>query len=230
MEANWSKLQTQFHTEGYCEFKNFFPPELLNDWRDTVKMLVDCPDLKGVNHINKTFEKADVNARDGAGSYKFISIDGRVSLSPYFKDLAGYYKSISNFLSIFTGLDIVPSWDEKSSVTFMFYPAPGGTLLPHFDTNQPTFLLYLSDNKNEGGTKLYPLSTLRPTILGHPDELIGEPIVVYPEFGKILLFNGRKVWHESQPVQNNDKISVVFNFYEKNDQWRPKEISERLYK
>lgn len=225
MNANWSTLQTQFWSEGYVILDNFFPDEIIGSWKEKVLQNTVVAEI-GVNVINKFYASDDPNSRDAAGSYNFISIDGRRSLN--FPSLSEYYNSTANFLSLFTGLDIVTSFDKQSSVTFMFYPAPGGSLTAHYDTNQITFLIYLTDN-DDGGTKLYPISALRPTILGQPDEIISEPVIILPRRGRILLFNGRRIWHQSLPVNLNYKISSVWNYYEKHDNWRPLEVSKRLY-
>lgn len=228
MKNNWNELQTNFWSKGFCIIDNLIPDNLLISWRDLVhwysKYSEKCP---GVNKVSKKFDTANLEGRDAAGEYKFTSIDGRISRQ--FNSLDNYYHSLSNFISLFTGLDIVESFDLQSSVTFMNYEAPGGTLVPHYDTNGITLLLYLTNNE-DGGTQLQPLDTLRPTVLGYPDEVLGESIIVLPKFGRAVLFQGRKVWHSSMATIKTPKISSVWNYYINGDNWRPPEVSKRLYK
>jgi hypothetical protein len=228
MKANWSELQTQLLKDGYVILDNLFPNDLIAKWRKEAEDLSIIENRPGINHINKKFDKVDLETRDSIGEYKFVSIDGRVSLK--IPGLKEYYHSLTNFLSLFTGMDIVESFDEQSSLSLMVYKPPGGTLLPHFDSQSLSFLLYLTDNLDEGATKLLPISALRPTNINHPDEIIGEPIKIYPKSNRSLIFFGRRVWHSSEPVFKSTKISAVFNYYEKGDDFRPKGVSERLYK
>lgn len=227
MKENWSNKQTEFWSRGYTIFDNLFPEELLLEWKKNVEWLSKNSEAAGVNRIDKEYTETNIEARDDKGLYRFTSIDGRANSE--FKGLKNYYHCLSHFLSILSGLDIVESSDFQSAITFMHYKSGGSTLTHHFDTNFLTLLLYLTDNE-DGGTQIQPLNTLRPTLLGCADEVIGEPIIILPKFGRVVAFLGRKVWHGSLPSIKSDKISVVFNYYENGDGWRPKEISERLYK
>ncbi len=227
MKLNISQLNTDFWSQGFCILDGLFPSELLKDWKVRVEWLSKYSKSEGVNHINKTFTEANLAARDGVGTYKFTSIDGRSCFD--FPGIKEYYHSNSNFLSLLTGLDIVESFDRQSAITFMNYQPPGGQIIPHFDTNFLTFLLYLTDNEGEGATEILPITSLRPTILGHADEVIGESIKIYPKFGRVLLFNGRRCWHSSNPVVKENKISSVWNYYPKDDNFRPADVSKRLY-
>lgn len=227
MKESWSEKQTQFWKDGYVIFENLFPKPVLERWVEFVKFYSEDKECIGVNHIHKKFDKPDLETRDGIGEYKFTSIDGRFCFN--FTGLTEYYHSLSNFLSLFTGLDLVESWDKQSAVTFMNYTAPGGQIIPHYDTNGFTLLLYLTDNPTEGATSLQPISSLKPTVLGHPDEVISPPILIYPKIGKVVFFQGRKCWHQSLPVTEHNKVSVVMNYYERDDNWRPADVSKRLY-
>lgn len=226
MKENWSTKQTQFWEQGYTIFDNLLPLLMIEYWRGCVEGYSEC-DGEGINHISKKFDKPNAEARDAAGEYRFTSIDGRLCFS--FHALTEYYYSTANFLSLFTGLDVVESWDRQSAITFMNYPATGGQIVPHYDTNGLTLLLYLTNNPDEGATQLYPLTSLRPTLLGQPDEIIGEPVLIYPKAGMAVLFQGRRCWHSSLPTIKANKISAVFNYYQKDDNWRPADVSKRLY-
>lgn len=224
---NWSNKQTQFWEQGYVVLENLFPDSVIKEWHDFVNYHSPLLNVEGINHIHKKFDKPNLEARDAAGEYKFTSIDGRKCFE--FQGVREYYVCMTNFLSLFSGLDIVPSWDKQSAVTFMNYTAPGGQIVPHYDTNGFTLLIYLTSNEDEGATMLYPLTSLRPTLLGEPDEIIGKPVFIYPKVGTAVFFQGRRCWHQSLPVFKNDKISSVWNYYEKNDNWRPADVSKRLY-
>lgn len=227
MKLNFSQLSTSFWGEGYCVIDGFFPVGLVEGWRVIIEDLSNQKNREGVNHIHKIFDKPDLDTLDGAGEYKFSSVDGRI-LFKMLPNLDGYYHSISNFLSILTGLDIVPSTDKQSSITAMIYKPPGGNLLWHHDSDKLTWLLYFTDN-NEGGTEMLPLTAKQPTILGEPDKIVGETVTILPKIGRCVAFQGQKIWHRSLPVENSMKISSVWNFYEHGEQWRPDSISKRLY-
>ena len=229
MKLNLSQLQTDFWSRGYTIIDNLFPAELLEKWKSQVEFLSKYCKAPGINHIEKEFKDASPEARDGIGKYKFTSLDGRIIFADdLFSGIQEYYHSISNFLSLLTGLDLVESFDKQSSISFMNYTVPGGCIAPHFDSNGVTFLLYLTDNE-DGGTKILPINKLRPTILGQADEVIGEPEIILPKCGRAVIFQSRKLWHESMSVFKSNKISSVWNFYERGDNWRPKEVSDRLY-
>lgn len=227
MEINFSELSTRFWHSGFCLIDDLFPADLLKEWKHNVEYLSEHSEAAGVNRIDKVFEKEDLETRDSSGSYKFTSIDGRANSE--FRCLQSYYFSISNFLSLLLNSDIVTSFDEQSSISFMKYDPPGGTLLNHFDSNFPSFVLYLTDNPDEGATEILPITALRPTILNRADEVIGPAVKIYPKFGQVLLFNGARCWHGSNPVFKFPKISAVFNYYVKGNEFRPDQVSKRLY-
>jgi hypothetical protein len=222
-----NKNQVEFLTQGFTVIDDFFPVDVVTAWKNHVYALAETQQ-EGVKIVDKTFSQANLEARDSAGRYKFVSINGLAAFK--MDGVEHWYNAMSKYLSLFTGLDIVGSWDKQSSVTFMKYDAPGGGLVHHFDSNFITFLLYLTDNPEEGATDMLPISALFPTNLGQPDEKRGESVLVYPKFNRVVIFQGRKVWHSSQPVFKDTKISSVWNFYERGDTWRPKDVSERLYK
>jgi len=228
MKANWQELQTQFWKDGYCILDNLIPKDLVEYWAAIALDLSTKLTRQGVKKIEKQFDAADLETRDAAGIYSLVSIPGYVAFCD-FENLKIYYQNLANFLSLFTGLDIVLSEDIESAVTVMVYPPPAGQMTAHYDTNPITVLLYLTDNQ-DGGTELYPLTARRPTTLTTIDEFIADPIVILPKVGRIVLFQGQKIWHKALPVTKTTKISSAWNYYIKGENWRPKGVSERLYK
>jgi hypothetical protein len=228
MKLNTSELQTQFWNEGYVIINNLIPPGFITDWRIQIMAnttFIDNPEL-GINYVKRKFDEANLETRDSAGEYNLVSVDGRFAFNLY--GLKEYYDSTANFLSLFTGLDIVESFDRQSAVTFMRYDPPAGQMVHHYDTNSLTVLLYLTDNE-DGATELWPITTHRPTTLTTPDEIVGESVKILPVTGKMVIFQGRRCWHNSSPVLKGTKISSAWNYYINGDNWRPPEVSKRLY-
>jgi hypothetical protein len=224
-----NKNQIEFYNKGFTVLDDLIPPAVIQTWVDLVEFAAQggYGHNQSVKTVKKVFEQADLETRDGAGKYDFTSINGNLALE--FNHVKVLYGVMAKYISLLTGLDIVESWDKESSVTFMRYSPPSGQLVEHFDSNFITMVIYLTDNPNQGQTKILPISALRPTNLGQPDEVVDGFRYISPQKGRVLLFQGRRCWHSSEPVIDEVKISSVWNFYERNDNWRPKGVSERLY-
>ena len=230
MKLNYSQLNTDFWQKGFCIIDDLFPADLLIQWKHMIEYLSEYSEATGVNHIQKEFKEANKEIGDAAGKYRFTSLDGRILFQDnLFPGLQEYYSSHANFLSLLLGLDVVTSEDKQSSISVMRYAPPGGELLYHYDQNFPSFVLYLTDNPNEGATRLYPITSLKSTVLGEPDKIIGESVAIYPKKGRVLIFNGAKCWHASEKVEKDTKISIVFNFFQNGINNRSNEVSNRLY-
>lgn len=232
---NWSEKQTEFWAQGYTVFDDFFDKSLIKDWRERalsiaerISFFTDHFPNYGIKKIKKTFLEADLEARDAAGTYDLITIN-YIAIKDRFPHLECYYNSLTPFLSLFTGLDIVISQDEESAATIMIYEPPAGQMVSHFDSQDISVLLYFTDN-SDGGTELWPITSRRPTILGQPDEIIGEPVTILPQAGRMVLFQGQKCWHKACAVEKATKVSSAWNYYIRGNSWRPAQINERLYK
>lgn len=230
MKTNWQEKQTEFWQKGFTIFDDFFPEDVVKKWRKTAMLISNSPEqFEGVKRIEKKFDTEDKETRDGSGIYSLTSINGNAVFTGMFQDLETYYKNFVSFLSLFTGLDIVTSFDRQSAVTIMVYEPPAGQMLSHYDTQDISVLLYLTDN-DEGGTEIYPITAKKPTVLGQPDEIVGTPEIILPKTGRIAIFRGQQCWHTATPVEHSIKVSSAWNYYIKGNNFRPAGVSERLYK
>lgn len=102
----------------------------------------------------------------------------------------------------------------RSRYVVKVYRAPDGGQGWHYDTNSVTALLYLSDNP-DGATRLQALD--------------GQTYTVFPACGDLLLFQGRKCWHRSDPVRTGAKVVIPFNLYTPGEYTRPDGLDDVIY-
>lgn len=93
----------------------------------------------------------------------------------------------------------------------------------HYDTNGITVLLFLTTNSE---------APLRMQVQrSHPGKK--DPWVehrkIYAKKGALLIMQGRKVLHGSEPTVNEQKLSVVYNYYERHDTYRHEDFDNFVY-
>lgn len=122
-----------------------------------------------------------------------------------------------------THTDAVISPYPLSDVNIKAYPAGGGTLGLHYDTNGITVLLFLTTNKE---------APLRMQIeRSHPSKKESwiEHRHIHACKGSLLVMQGRKVLHDSEPTISEQKFSVVYNYYERHDTYRHEDFDDFVY-
>ena len=110
-----------------------------------------------------------------------------------------------------------------SDVNIKAYPPGGGTLGLHYDTNGITCLLFLTTNQE---------APLRFSVeRSHPSKK--EPWLehgrIHARKGALLLMQGRKVLHDCEPTVSEQKLSVVYNYYERHDTYRHADFDNFVY-
>lgn len=138
-------------------------------------------------------------------------------------ELNAVYHSILPLVSLITLKEAIISPYEQSDINIKAYPAGGGTLGEHYDTNGITVLLFLTTNKEA------PLRMKIPR--SHPAK--GEWIEhknIYAQQGSLLVMQGREILHDCEPTVTEQKLTVVLNYYEQGDTWRPKQFDDFVYR
>ena len=159
---------------------------------------------------------------DGGGDYLYKVMDMQKIIT-YFPELVPLYHSMVPLISVITHGDVITSPHSGSEITLKIYQDKKAAQGWHYDTNTITALLYLTTNQ-EGATvckvqKHHP-SWTKPKVKTHK---------IYPRAGSLLLMQGREVWHCAEPLINEIKVVVPFNYYLKNDTWRPAGIDDLVY-
>jgi hypothetical protein len=138
-------------------------------------------------------------------------------------ELSAVYHAIVPLISLITHTDTVVSPYATSDINIKAYPAGGGTLGLHYDTNGITVLLFLTTNKE---------APLRMQIeRSHPSKK--KPWIehkkIFAKKGSLLVMQGRKVLHDSEPTVAEQKLSVVYNYYERHDTYRHEDFDDFVY-
>ncbi|GIB73305.1 hypothetical protein VCSRO19_0913 [Vibrio cholerae] len=141
----------------------------------------------------------------------------------YLPELEAIYHSILPIVSMITCTDTVVSPYKLSDMNIKAYPAGGGTLGLHYDTNGITVLLFLTENKEA------PLRVQIPRSHPSQDKDWIEHKKVYAKKGALLIMQGRKVLHDCEPTITEQKLSVILNYYERHDTYRHEDFDNFVY-
>jgi hypothetical protein len=121
-----------------------------------------------------------------------------------------------------TNTDTIVSPYEQSEINIKAYPPGGGTLGEHYDTNGITVLLFLTTNKEA------PLRMQIPRFHPNKGKWI-ENKSIYANQGSLLVMKGREILHDCEPTVYEQKLTVVLNYYEEGDTWRPEQFDNSVY-
>lgn len=198
--------------------ESLIPEEICNKLADKVNSIISQGIVPLVDH-------------GGLGNKAVSDLGGRY-LHHIFKgdDIRGHlpelnciYHAILPIVNMITCTDAITSPYPDSDINIKAYPAGGGALGLHYDTNGITVLLFLTSNKEA------PLRIQVPR--EHPSK--NEPWIehhkIYAQKGALLIMQGRKVLHDSEPTQTEQKLSVIYNFYERHDTYRHKDFDNFVY-
>lgn len=183
--------------------------------------------------VNSVIANGDVPLVDhnGLGNQTVSDLGGRYlhhifkgdDIRKYLPELNCIYHAILPIVSMVTCADAVVSPYPLSDINIKAYPAGGGALGLHYDTNGITVLLFLTTNEEA------PLRVQTPR--QHPSKK--EPWIehkkIYAKKGALLVMQGRKVLHDSEPTITDQKLSVVYNFYERHDTYRHEDFDNFVY-
>lgn len=213
-----SQLQRNYIYNQYCEIENIIPDSLSIEIFEKAQELILNKKIYLVNHQGLGTKKE----LDGSGKY-FHHIFKGTDIRRWFPELIGLYHAFLPIVSWVTCTETVLSPYLDSDINIKAYPPGGGTIGWHYDTNAITVLLYLTSNKEA------PLEMQIQK--KHPSKKDWiENVDFFSKKGSLFLMQGRKIWHQSQPTIKEHKMVVVFNYYTKDDQWRPSHFDDFVYK
>lgn len=202
----------------YTIIENLIPDDICDRIAKNIDDVILNDLVKLVNH-------------DGLGNDAVSDLGGKYyhhifkgdDIRKYVPELECIYHAILPIVSMITCTDAVVSPYPLSDINIKAYPAGGGTLGLHYDTNGITVLLSLVSNLEA------PLRAQIPR--SHPSK--NEPWIenreIYVKKGGLLLMQGRKVLHDSAPTTNEKKYSVIYNFYERHDTYRHEDFDNFVY-
>lgn len=159
---------------------------------------------------------------DLGGAYNHYIFKGD-DIRRYLPELTAIYHSLVPLISLVTHTDVVVSPYPLSDINIKAYPPGGGTLGLHYDTNGITVLLFLTTNQE---------APLRMQIeRSHPSkkEPWTEHRNMFAKKGSLLIMQGRKTLHDSEPTVTEQKLSVVYNYYERHDTYRHEDFDNFVY-
>lgn len=210
--------QRNFHHELNTVVPGVLPEGMCETLAERAQSLIDEGRIHLVNHEGT----GGVTELDQGGKYyhhMFLGEDVR----QYMPEIVAAYHALKGQIAAITCGNVVLSPHADSDINIVVYPADGGTMGMHLDTNGITVLIYLTTN-SEGGL-----------LLKLPHEHPGEPETTYTEkrifaeAGSLLVMQGRKVWHVSEPTTSEVKMVAVLNYYYEGDTWRPEHFDQFVY-
>jgi hypothetical protein len=214
----------EYHHELITVIPNVFPADLCQKLTERLLGLIERGAIPLVDHEGKGTELE----LDEGGKYLHHLVDGG-GIREHFLELQGAYFAQTQLIAAITSDDVVCSPYPDSDINIKAYPPNGGTVGRHRDTNGITVLMYLTTN-TEGPLRLE---------IDHDDPWAGtamslqnstEHREVFAEAGSMVLMQGRKVVHDSEPMKNEFKAVVIYNYYSRGDTRRPGHFDDFVYR
>jgi hypothetical protein len=215
---NIDKHRCEYFTDYVTVIDQLLSEEICAKLRAKVNEVIDKELVPLVDHQGLGAD----NVLDAGGRYLHHIFRGP-DIRKYLPELDAVYHAILPIISLVTLSDAVLSPYEQSDINIKVYPAGGGTLGEHKDTNGITVLLFLTTNREA------PLRMQIPRMHPSQKEAWIERKNIYAQAGSLLIMQGREILHDCEPTVTEQKMSVVLNFYKKGDTWRPKEFDDFVY-
>lgn len=216
--------RAEYHTQLWTTLTDLVPAALCEDLTNRLKDLIKAEGLPLVDHegLGTRLEL------DGGGRYLHYLADG-AAVRSHFPELTTAYHVLLPLVRAITLRPAVLSPYSSSDVNIKAYPPGGGTVGPHYDTNAITVLLYLTAN-TEAPLRLWsemhdPWSG---TDLADP-QCEYHQVKLQPSQGTLLVMQGRRIWHDSEPTINEFKAVAIFNYYWEGDVRRPDQFDPFVY-
>lgn len=195
------------------------PEALCDELAERVDKLISAGEVGWVNHSGLGTDAVS----DLGGVYKHHIFQGQ-DVRIHLPELNSVYHALTPLISVITHTDTVISPYSASDINIKAYPPGGGTLGLHYDTNGITVLLFLTTNRE---------APLRMQVeRAHPSRKSKwvEHKKIHARKGSLLIMQGRRVLHDSEPTITEKKYSVVFNYYERHDTYRHEDFDDFVYR
>lgn len=197
---------------------HLIPEAICNALETRVNHLIESNTISRVKHSHLGTDAVS----DLGGVYNHYIFKGP-DIREHFPELNAVYHALLPLISLITHTDTVLSPYPQSDINIKAYPPGGGTLGLHYDTNGITVLLFLTTN-NEAPLRMQVTRS-------HPSRK--EPWIehrkIFAKKGSLLIMQGRKSLHDSEPTLTEQKQTVVFNYYERHDTYRHKDFDSFVY-
>jgi len=215
---NLTKHVAEYHYDYVTVLDNIVPPPLCDTLKERVEQTIEQGRVKLVNHQGLGTREVS----DAGGQYLHYIFQGQ-DVRDHLPELTAIYHSLLPLISLVTSQDAIVSPHDRSDINIKVYPEGGGTLGEHYDTNAITVLLFLTSNREA------PLRMQIPR--AHPSQ--PEPWIehrhIHAKAGSLLIMKGREILHDCEPTVTEKKITVVLNYYTRDDVWRPEKFDAFVY-
>ena len=209
--------QKNYQYDYFTVIDNILPITICETLKARINDIIDSDLVSLVNH--EGFGNDIV--KDSGGKYLHHIFKGQ-DIRQHLPELNAVYHSLLPLISLVTHTDTIVSPYEQSDMNIKAYPPGGGTLGEHYDTNGITVLLFLTTNKEA------PLRMQIPR--SHPNKgKWVENKKLFANQGSLLIMKGREILHDCEATINEQKITVVLNYYENGDTWRPTQFDDFVY-
>jgi hypothetical protein len=216
-EFNLNRHVREYHYDYVTVIDDIMKSDLCVALTQRIDDLIESDGIKFVNHGGLGTDAVS----DLGGKYLHHIFEGD-DVRRHLPELTAVYHAVLPLVAAVTSQDVVLSPHDRSDVNIKVYPAGGGTLGEHYDTNGVTVLLFLTTNREA------PLRMQVPR--SHPAK--GDWIErrdIYARAGSLLIMKGREVLHDCEPTKCEKKISVVLNYYVRGDTWRHEDFDAFVY-
>ena len=193
-EENICALRQQFKETGIVQLRNVLPKASA---LKLAKTFIDSSEGANV-YVPEKGRTAHSELNAGQGDNKHVAFD-RFLTDKIAPELGAIYRSKAPLLSSIVGNEVLTSPYERSAYYIKLYNPPDSQQGWHFDTNSLTVVFYLTDNPDDGFTE----------IVNKNDETI----LIPPEAGTILLFDGHSLLHRSQAVCSTHKVTCIMDYF-----------------
>jgi len=213
-----NKHRREYFYDLLTVITSVLPDELCDGLANRVQQVIAEDGVDLVEHRDLGTDAVS----DLGGEYKHHIFKG-ADVRKHLPELTAVYHALLPLISIITHTDTVVSPYPASDVNIKADPPGGGALGLHYDTNGITVLLFLTTNQE---------APLRYQIeRSHPSRK--KPWVkhgkIHARKGALLIMQGRKVLHDCEPTVEEQKLSVVYNYYERHDTYRHPDFDNFVY-
>ncbi|WDU65407.1 hypothetical protein LRS56_13750 [Pseudomonas poae] len=194
------------------------PQDLCDALAARVNRIIDAQGVDLVKHQGLGTDAVS----DLGGAYNHHIFKGD-AIRRHLPELTAIYHSLVPLVSLITHTDTVVSPYPLSDINIKAYPPGGGTLGLHYDTNGITVLLFLTTNVEA------PLCMQVERCHPSQEKPWIEHRRIFASKGSLLIMQGRKTLHHSEPTETEQKLSVVYNYYERHDTYRHEDFDNFVY-
>lgn len=197
-----------YKNTGYTISQNVISHKTCDSWITSLSNNL----VSHSNHVEMQEKKRTISAGKGDSIHKIFD---RYSVDKILPEINKIYTNLLfNELKAHLKENIILSKYSRSAYYIKFYIPPDGQQGWHYDTNDYTYLIYLTDNE-DGHTEVNCLN--------------GEKKNIKPKKSQGLFLNGKGCYHRALNVNESLKAVLILNYYKPNHEPRNMNIDPLIF-